>query len=182
MNSEIERIREALRGKRLSVLATELGVPMPTLEQFVSGSARLAPELLAALAKVPESSNPNPSAPSKNIPAPVPRKPDMKLSARSLKVTAVPDPAGLRDPGNSSRVMLEIAVGGRTFTADIAAKSARKCRATIAEHGPEKCVLLIQGRLEGNAIAKAGIVVQVKTPRPEANERPDHTLTPNKGE
>ena len=105
----------------------------------------------------------------------------MKLSARSLKVTAVLDPAGLRDPGNSSRVM-EIAVGGRTFTADIAAKSARKCRAAIAEHGPEKCVLLIQGRLEGNAIAKAGIVVQVKTPRPEANERPDHTLTPNKGE
>ena len=98
MNSEIERIREALRGKRLSVLATELGVPMPTLEQFVSGSARLAPELLAALAKVLESSNPNPSAHSKNIPAPVPRKPDMKLSARSLKVTAVPDPAFRLEP------------------------------------------------------------------------------------
>ncbi len=90
MADDVEHIRTMLRGRRLSPLAATLGVPMPTLEAFVSNGARLAPALLAALAKVLES-----SAPSKNIPPPVPRKPDMRLAARSLKVTAVLDAAGL---------------------------------------------------------------------------------------
>ncbi len=155
MTSEIERIRSALHGRRLSPLAAQLGVPMPTLEAFVSNGARLAPALLAALAKVLESS---PPAPSKNIPA---RKPDMRLAARALKCTAVLDATGLRDPGsNSSRVMLEIVVDGKVFGADVAAKSVRKCKAMIVEHGVDNVALLIQGKLEGNAIVEAGLVAQ----------------------
>ena len=76
----------------------------------------------------------------------------MRLNARALKCTVVLDAAGLVDPGSSARVVLQIAVaGGRTVTADVASKSVRKCKATIAEHGVDKTVLLIQGRLEGNA-------------------------------
>jgi hypothetical protein len=86
-----------------------------------------------------------------------------------LKVTAVLDAAGLADPGSRARVMLEIVVGGKVYSADVASKSVRKAKVAIAEHGAENAVLLIQGRFEGNAIIEAGLVVQVKLPRPEAN-------------
>ena len=177
MTNEIEHIRAALRGKRLQVLAAKLDVPTPALEQFVCGRASLAPKLLHGLSRILESSNPNPSRQQKHSCT----RPEERheVDRTRCEMTATLDPGGC-DPGNSARVALEIAVGGRTFTADVAAKSVRKCRATIAEHGAEKCVLLIQGRLEGNAIAKAGIVVQVKMPRPEANERPDHHSHPTK--
>jgi hypothetical protein len=106
--------------------------------------------------------------PIKSTPAPIPRMNTMKLSARSLKCTLVLDPGGLSDPGSSStRVALEISFGGRSYTADIATKSLRKFRATIAEHGAANVVCLIQGKLDGNTITEAGIVAQVKLPRPE---------------
>jgi hypothetical protein len=123
---DIEDVRKALRGQRLSVLATALGVPMPTLEQFVSGSARLAPALLNNLAKILAAPNQKPAPPIAS------RKPDMRMNARALKVTALLDPAGLVDPGTSSpRVVLEIAVGAKTYSCDVASKSIRKCRTTI---------------------------------------------------
>jgi hypothetical protein len=68
LSAEIERIRGALRGRRLSVLAAELGVPVPALEQFTCGRAGLAPELLNGLSRIL----------AQNIPAPVPRN-TMKL-------------------------------------------------------------------------------------------------------
>jgi len=52
MTNEVESIRAALRGRRLPVLATALGVPMPTIEQFVHGRAHLAPALLTDLSKL----------------------------------------------------------------------------------------------------------------------------------
>ena len=76
----------------------------------------------------------------------------MKLSARALKVSAVLEPSGLRDPGGASRVTLEIAVGGKTYSADIASKSIRKCRATIAAPA-RQCRVDPPGR---NAARRAG--------------------------
>ena len=89
----------------------------------------------------------------------------MRLAARNLKVSAVLDGYGLVDPGNKSRVLLAIDVGGKVFTSDISAKSVRKAKAVIAEHGPDNVSLLIQGRLEGSAIVEAGLVAQPKLAR-----------------
>ena len=69
MTNEVELIRAALRGRRLSVLATALGVPLPAIEQFVSGGARLTPALMAGLAKLLETPNRNPARPIQTIPA-----------------------------------------------------------------------------------------------------------------
>ena len=161
---DAERIRTALRGRRLDVLAAQLCAPIPVLEAFVHGSARLTPALMAGLARLLATP---PAPPIKNIPTPMQRKPDMKLAARALKCTAVLDAAGLVDPGNKSRVVLAILVEGKVYSADVAAKSVRKCRATIAEHGAAHVVCLIQGKFDGNTITEAGIVAQVKLPRPE---------------
>ena len=143
MSAEIERIRGALRGRRLQVLAAELGVPIPTLEQFVCGRAGLAPALLTGLTRIL----------NKNIPAPIPRN-IMRLNARTLKCTAVLAASELVDPGSSARVALEVNVGGRIFTADVASKSVRKCKATIAEHGVDEPVLLIQAGLRAMRSSK----------------------------
>jgi hypothetical protein len=60
-------------------------------------------------------------------------------------------------------VTLQVAVEGRKFTADIAAKSLRKCQATLAEHGVENVATIIQGKLgPGDRIVEAGLVAQVK--------------------
>ena len=163
MNIEIERIRGALRGRRLSVLAAELDVPLPTIETFVHGRAGLAPALLNGLARIL-------ALPDKTLPAPAPVPRNiMRLTARALKCTLVLDASELADLGNgSARVGLAISVGGQSFSAEVAAKSIRKCRVVIAEHGADKVALLIQGRLVGNAIVEAGLVAQVKLPRAEA--------------
>jgi hypothetical protein len=94
----------------------------------------------------------------------------MKLNARSTKVSAVLDPSELTEPpGGTPRVTLQIAVGGRVVTADIAAKSVRKARATVGEHGADKVTVFLQGRLDAdNTIAEAGLAAQVKLPRAEA--------------
>jgi hypothetical protein len=63
-------------------------------------------------------------------------------------------------------VVLTIAVAGRTVTADVAAKALRKAKATIAEHGVEQVALILQGKLDGNAVLEAGLVAQPKTPKP----------------
>src|SRR6188472_1341746 len=89
---ERERIRLALRGRRLSVLARELGVAMPALEQFVSGGAGLAPALLTNLSRI-LARQPTPTTR---------RNATMKLSARSLKCTVMLNPTELIDPPGSA--------------------------------------------------------------------------------
>ena len=72
MTMDIEDVRKALRGRRLHVVAGAVGVPLPTLEQFVTGGARLAPQLLAALAPLLVTPAPRPAPPGiKSTPAPV---------------------------------------------------------------------------------------------------------------
>jgi hypothetical protein len=59
-------------------------------------------------------------------------------------------------------------VEGRKLRFDVAPRAIRKCLATISEHRAENVVVLVQGKLLGdNTVADAGLVAQVKTPKPE---------------
>ena len=97
-----------------------------------------------------------------------------KLTARSLKLTAVLDPtvvAGIPAPNGQPRVPVAIVCGGRVIRAELNAKSLRKVQAVIAEHGADGVAVVLQGKLlAGDAIAEAGITAQIKTPKPEATE------------
>jgi hypothetical protein len=89
-----------------------------------------------------------------------------QLNAKALKITMVLDPAevaAIRVPYDAQRMTLSIAVGDRMITADIATKSIRKAKATIAETGPEGCVALIQGKLDAeDKVIDAGLSAQPK--------------------
>ena len=172
--AERERIRRALRRRYvLPELAEALGVELPALEAFTSGRANLAPALLAAIANILARLPPPPPA----SPAPrfSPRTNTMKLNAKALKVTLVLDAtelAALPDP-TAARIVLQISVaGGRTVSADIAGKSLRKAKATIAEHGPDNVAVVLQGKLmDGNVVAEAGLVAQSKQPKAPNGEK-----------
>ena len=88
------------------------------------------------------------------------------VTARSLKVTVVLDPASLlvvpvRD--GQQRTVLNVRLPDRTVSADVATKSVRKAIAAITEYGPDGCAAIIQGRLAaGDIIVEAGLVVQQK--------------------
>jgi hypothetical protein len=92
----------------------------------------------------------------------------LATTARKLKVTMMIDAApfaALRAiPDNApSRTELTVAVAGRTVTADIATKSARKAVKTLTEHAADNCALLIQGVLTAdNRIEEADLTAQVK--------------------
>ncbi len=61
---------------------------------------------------------------------------------------------------------MRIQVDGRTVTADIAAKSLRKAKAMIAEHGADNVATIVQGKLAaGDVVLEAGFVAQVKVPK-----------------
>ena len=97
--------------------------------------------------------------------------PHVILNAKALKCTLVLNPselAGIADPAPAPRVSLHVRAGGsnRTVVADVSAKSFRKAKATIAEHGADSVAAIIQGKLEGNAVIEAGLVVTVKPPKP----------------
>jgi hypothetical protein len=67
--------------------------------------------------------------------------------------------------GAPARTEIAIAVGGRTVAADIATKSVRKVLKTIADQGPDRVVVIVQGVLAaGDRIEEAGLVAQVKAP------------------
>ncbi len=74
--------------------------------------------------------------------------------------------ADLRLPdGVPARSELTVSVNGRKFRADVATKSVRRVLASIAEHGPNGVVVLIQGTLgAGDEITEAGLVAQAKAP------------------
>ena len=93
----------------------------------------------------------------------------LTLSARALKVTIPLDAMEVRtlpDPGGQARCLLAITCDGKVYTADIATKSLRKARATIAANGAENVFAMVQGKLKGNEIVDCGLVAQVKTPKP----------------
>lgn len=90
------------------------------------------------------------------------------LTARALKCTLVLDAKELdalpRPADSVQRIVFQIAVtGGRNMTADISAKSIRKCKKVISENGVENVALLLQGKLtDGSVVHEAGLVAQVK--------------------
>lgn len=96
----------------------------------------------------------------------------LELQSRALKATVVLDPAalaGVEVPNGLAKVTLSIVAGGRTITADVNAKSLRRCVAAIAENGPDGVAVVLQGKLEANdALAEAGIAAQPKAPKAPA--------------
>jgi hypothetical protein len=91
------------------------------------------------------------------------------LVGKAIKASVLLDPAAvaaLNLPTGQSRVVLRISAGGRVLTADVACKSVRKVMTTITEAGPDSVAVIIQGKLEGDALTEAGIVAQIKAPKP----------------
>jgi hypothetical protein len=88
------------------------------------------------------------------------------LNAKSLKVTVVLDAtevAALPNP-TTDRVTLQIKAAGQPVTADIAAKSLRKVKDAIAQHGADGVAVIVQGKLVGAVITEAGLAAQPKVP------------------
>jgi hypothetical protein len=64
-------------------------------------------------------------------------------------------------------VPFAIDVEGRHLRTTFAAKSVRKCLATLQGSGPENVSVIVQGKLtRDDTIAEAGLVAQVRAPRP----------------
>jgi hypothetical protein len=92
--------------------------------------------------------------------------PRLTLTARALKVTAgldVAEIAALPTPDGQARSQLAITCEGKVYVADIATKSLRKAKTTIAANGAENVFAMLQGKLKGNEIVECGLVAQVKT-------------------
>jgi hypothetical protein len=94
----------------------------------------------------------------------------MCTTARSLKTTLVFNAvsfAGLQVPNGQPKFGIEVEVGDRKVTVSVNAKSVRKAAATVAEHGPDMVAVILQGSLAtDNTLADAGLVAQVKQPKP----------------
>jgi hypothetical protein len=100
---------------------------------------------------------------------PMPTK--LTVTARALKVTAILDTAtvaALPVSDGQSRSQLAVAVDGKLYSADIATKSLRKCKSTIAAQGSVNVVVIIQGKLKNNEITECGLVAQVKQTKEES--------------
>lgn len=112
---------------------------------------------------------PVPQAP----PAPSPRRGDLRLSARALRVTCMLGAGELLSaaralpPQDGRTVPLAVELPDRTLRAQINAKSLRRALGIIREHGPDNAVVILQGKLErGDVVGEAGIVAQPRTPKP----------------
>jgi hypothetical protein len=96
------------------------------------------------------------------------------LTARSIKITIVLDAVetlGVLQQATAiadARVPFTIDVEGRRLHCTFAAKSVRKALATLQHNGPENVAVLVQGRLLRNdEIGEAGLVAQLRAPKPE---------------
>jgi hypothetical protein len=97
-----------------------------------------------------------------------------QLTARSIKVTLVLDAAEVADVLQQTVAVADtpvpfaINVEGRRLRCNFAAKSVRNCLVTLHEHGPANVAVSVQGKLmRDDTIAEAGLVAQVKVPKPE---------------
>jgi hypothetical protein len=92
-----------------------------------------------------------------------------ELSTAKLKVTCGLQPQEILKisvPHDKPRVVLTVRLPDRVLTAELAAKSVRKAQQTIRDAGAENVFAMLQGTLIGDAITDAGLVAQVKTPKP----------------
>ena len=91
-----------------------------------------------------------------------------ELAAKRLKVTTTLDPTALLDipvPEGQPRVTLRVRLPNRTLTADIAAKSLRKAQTAVRDAGAGSVSLVLQGHLDGDTIAEAGLSSQPRAAR-----------------
>jgi hypothetical protein len=125
------------------------------------GVARRPPQPLWPYATAPKGTTPMPT-----------------VTAKSLKVVAVIDAAEIArisaPEGGPARIVLNVTLPDRMVAVDLAAKSVRKAKATIAELGADGTACIIQGRMLGNPdrIADAGLSAQPKAKKPESADPP----------
>jgi hypothetical protein len=89
----------------------------------------------------------------------------LTVTARAIKVTVPLDPAvvaTLPTPDGQARSELSVSCDGKLYAANVATKSLRKVKATIAANGAENVFVMLQGKLRDSEIAECGIVAQVK--------------------
>jgi hypothetical protein len=92
----------------------------------------------------------------------------LDLSAKTVKVTVVIPPDqlfGVVVPNGASKVDFRVSVGDRRLTGSFNAKSLRRAAAAAAEHGPEGCACVVQGKLVGEVVEEAGIICQPRGPK-----------------
>jgi hypothetical protein len=93
----------------------------------------------------------------------------LTVSASSIKVTIPLDAAAiaaLPAPDGQTRGKLTITCDGKNYIADLATKSLRKAKSTIAASGVENTFVMVQGKLKGNEITECGLVAQTKAVKP----------------
>jgi hypothetical protein len=81
-------------------------------------------------------------------------------------VTVAPMPVVVTVVTVTIAVVAMVAVVITVAVADIATKSLRKAKSTIAANGAEHVFAMVQGKLKGNEIIECGLVAQVKAPKP----------------
>jgi hypothetical protein len=95
-----------------------------------------------------------------------------ELTIRTVKLTVVlptDQLTSLTVPDAAPPQELSLRCDGRRFTVKVKAKSLRQAVSLIAEHGPDKVVVLIQGKLgPDNTILDAGLTAQLKIPKAAA--------------
>ena len=91
--------------------------------------------------------------------------PRLIVTARFLKVTIPLDPAavGALPIPDGERVELAVNCDGQLYAANIAVRSWRKVKKTIADNGAESTFVALQGKLGRNSeILEGGLTAQVK--------------------
>jgi hypothetical protein len=93
----------------------------------------------------------------------------LAVTSRALKVSATLDAAevGALPDNGQDRTHLAVTCNGIVYRAEIATKSLRKAKMTIAASGAASVFVMVQGKLKGNEIIECGLVAQVKAPKQE---------------
>jgi hypothetical protein len=84
----------------------------------------------------------------------------LSVTAHAMKVTVPLDPAaiGMLPTPNQERVELVVSCDGQKYTANIATKSLRKAKNTIAANNADAVFVMLQGKLKGHEIIECGLV------------------------
>jgi hypothetical protein len=99
-----------------------------------------------------------------------------QVSASKLKITTLlraDEFLAIQARDGQPRVVLKVKLPDRVLTADVAAKSVLKAQVAIKESGSDGVALVLQGVLVGDAIVKAGLSAQPKSPKPAGNSDRD---------
>ena len=89
----------------------------------------------------------------------------LSVTARAMKVLVPLDPAavGMLPTPSQERVEFVVSCEGQRYTANIATKSLRKTKNTIAANNADTVFVMLQGKLKGSEIIECGLAVQIKT-------------------